>query len=176
MTLFELETALATTGDPEPGGKQDAFPTLDAIWADPETDPDAVESPTLIDPTRTDPARHLVWPQAEVSVVLPVVNQQGVECPRASASIHIYALNRIGLVQSRLEVRQKLDSHIKTIRDTAGVAMVSTGLAREALLKIVDDGIISLRIQAETTHVFSAMVSARLSAFEAELVDLLLAD
>ncbi|MBO0130916.1 HNH endonuclease [Agrobacterium burrii] len=176
MTLSELEAALASMGDTEPGGKQDAFPTLDDVWADPETDPNTIESPALIDPTQTDPANHLHWPQSELSVVLPMVDFAGSECPRATASIYIYALNRLGLVQSRLEIRQKFDAHINTIREVVIGAMEFDGPHRQRLMKIAEDGIASLRIETGIKHVYSAMLSARLDAFEAEFSALIEAD
>ncbi|ANL04648.1 MULTISPECIES: hypothetical protein [Rhizobium] len=176
MTLAQLEAAFASIGDTEPGGKQDAFPTLDGVWADPEIDPNTIESPALIDPTRTDPKNHLHWPQADVSVVLPVVDLLGSECPRATASILIYALNRIGLVQSRLEIRQSFDAQIRLIREVAIAAMELVDPRREIFIKIAEDGILSLRRQTGIEHAFSAMLSARLEAFEAEFSTLLEAE
>ncbi|MBD8689602.1 MULTISPECIES: HNH endonuclease [unclassified Rhizobium] len=175
MSLTELEAALSSVGDTEPVGKQNSFPTLNATWADPETDPNTIESPALIDPTRSDPKNHLVWPHAEVSVVLPRIDSHGNECPRATASIHIYALNRLGLVQSRLEIRQKLDAHIQSIRKLARNSMKLNGDDREEAMKDLDDEIIALRTQAGAKHIFSAMVGARLAAFEAELQEILTA-
>ena len=170
MTLAELEAAYKETRDLEPGGKQNAFPTLDDVWAEFGQDSDLIERPSLIDPTRTDPANHLYWPEAEVPVVLPQVDVQGTECPRASASIHIYALNRIGLVQSRLEVRDALDAHIDTIRDMARLAMMLRGKHRKDQIEAVQNAILRLRVQADSKHSFSAMLGARIAEFEAELV------
>lgn len=174
MTLAELEAAIARIGNPEPGGKHDAFPTLYNVWANEDEDPDAVEQPSLIDPTRTDPKNHLVWPQAEVSVVLPQLDEHGNECPRAVASIHIYALNRLGLVQSRLEVRQDLEAHLQTIRSTAAIAMGLPAENRASFIRIIEEAIINIRRQITSAHhAFSAMLEAHLFEFEKELIKII---
>ena len=173
MTLAELEAELAVVGEVEPGGKHDAFPTLDDVWADPEDDPDALEKPALIDPTRTDPSAHLVWAGGEVPVVIPAFDASGDECPRATASILIYALNRLGLVQNRAETMQALEAQIQTIRDLADLAVDQVGATRDRTIKKAEAAVMRLRQQASPTKAYSAMASAHIEAFEQELQVLL---
>jgi uncharacterized protein (TIGR02646 family) len=173
MTLAELEAELSANRNIDPGGKQDAFPTLDAIWADPEVDPDSFEKPALIDPTRTDPKAHLVWAGGDVPVVLPVADANGSECPRATASIFTYALNRLGLVQNRAETIQVLNAQLKTIRILATIAMDQPEPSRSETMAKVDDAITDLRRQAGSTKAYSALVETHVAAFEVELQTLL---
>lgn len=173
MTLSQLEAAIRAQGNKKPRGKKNAFPTLDSVWVDPEIDPEPVEKPSLIDPTRTDPAGHLVWAGDEVPVVIPAVDDAGVECPRAVASIHIYALNRLGLVQKRAEVIRDVEAHLKTIRDMRDLALGLDGEARAAALDKVDAAIERVKERADGKLTYSALVEARLKDFEAELVQML---
>ncbi|WP_305972255.1 MULTISPECIES: hypothetical protein [unclassified Mameliella] len=174
MSLDELEVAHANLDNAEPGGKQNAFPTFDDVWAEPNEDPEQLEKPLLIDPTRTDPSQFFVWPKAEISVVL--ASQQGMQSdyPCAETSIDIYALNRIGLVQSRLEMRQDLDLHLQLLRMTAEDAMVADGEQRAQLITRLTEHILALRKRYEDPkHAFSTMLSAHLDEFENELTQLL---
>jgi uncharacterized protein (TIGR02646 family) len=174
MTVDELAAARRKIDDAELGGKHNAFPMSDDNWVTDSDDPVAVEKPLLIDPTRTDPKAYFEWPKADISVVLPKEDCPDAESPCASTSINIYALNRIGLVQSRLEVRQDLEAHIHLIRSIAIKAMEAEGEARTTLLGILETQITDLRKQYENPgHAFSTMLGAHIDAFEAELVTLL---
>lgn len=171
MSLTELEAELARMGNVEPGGKHDAFPTLDGNWVDAELDPDLVEQPALIDPTRTDPSLHLIWPASDVPVVIPAADSHGHECPRATASILIYALNRLGLVQNRAEVLQALEAQIQTIRDLVETAVEQPSVARASTIEKAKEAVSRLQRFAEPTKAYSAMASAYIKAFESELED-----
>lgn len=171
MTLAELEAELRNLNVVEQLGKENAFPTADGIWAEAENDPDPIEQPLLIDPTRTDPDNHLRWWTGEVPVVVPRQGAQG-ECPRAVASIHLYALNRLGLVQSRAEVLRGLEAQAKMIRVLARMAMGASPEDREALLDEVEQGVLTLRGFCGPKDPFSAMASAFVASFVAEIAAL----
>lgn len=174
MSLSELEEAHRNLDSAEAGGKQNAFPTFDAIWAAPNDDLDQMEMPLLIDPTRTDPNLYFNWPQAELPVVLPSTEGIETNSPCAQTSIDVYALNRIGLVQSRLEIKQDLDLHLQLLRLNAADAIEAEGDRRHILITRLTDHIIALRQRYEDPqHVFSTMLSAHIDAFEKELLDLL---
>lgn len=170
MTLAELDAALKALGDTEPGGKHDSFPTLDSSWAEPENDPEPLEQPLLIDPTRTDPKEHLVWVDGEVPVVIPVADAAGVECPRAAMSIHIYALNRLGLVQCRSEVLRGLEAQAETIRDLMDFAEWAPPDKKPAALLKVDAAVMRLRTFCGPSSEYSAMAEVFIERFEAELL------
>ena len=174
MSPDELELAHADLENAEPGGKQNAFPTFDEVWAEPNEDLEQLEKPLLIDPTRTDPSQVFVWPNAEISVVLASPQGMKSDYPCAKTSIDIYALNRIGLVQSRLEMRQDLDSNLQLLRMNAEDAMAADGEQRAHLINRIAEHILALRRRYEDPkHSFSAMFSAHLDAFENELTQLL---
>jgi uncharacterized protein (TIGR02646 family) len=88
-------------------GKQDAFPTANDIWVQDEGDV-ASEKPLLLDPTTDDPDDYLRWrSDIAVSVVLPMIHN-GKEDSRAVASIRVYGLNRLSLVQERTELLNEM--------------------------------------------------------------------
>jgi len=177
MTIGDLEEAHDSLNDAELGGKQNAFPTFGAIWAAQTDDPDEIERPLLIDPTRTDPNVYFEWPQTEIPVVLASADGQQTDFPCAKTSIDVYALNRIGLVQSRLEMRQDLDLHLQLLRMNAQDAIGADGDRRVQLIGRLTDHILALRKRYENPkHTFSTMLAAHLDAFEEELTVLLAED
>jgi uncharacterized protein (TIGR02646 family) len=92
-------------------GKKDSFPlSNENDRLQPESGDHRSEAPLLLDPTRDDPLSFLkfhVEHQPLVSVVLvrsaaPSMQQQ------AAVSIHVYGLNRLGLVQDRTRLLRQL--------------------------------------------------------------------
>lgn len=91
-------------------GKQDLFPIAgDRVSA--EGIDVASEQALLLEPTLDDPAQHLhyYFDDAEPLALMLPVNQGGVPSPRGLASIHVYGLNRLGLVQERTRVLQRIN-------------------------------------------------------------------
>lgn len=170
MSLEELQAALRALQDTDPGGKQNAFPTLDNVWADAEVDPETCEQPALIDPTRTDPMEHLVWSEADVPVVIPVEGEAGEPCSRAVTSVHVYALNRIGLVQARAEVLQMLQAQLESIRDLMDAAGEAAPAQKTRANSRLDRAVARLRRFSDAKHEYSAMAYAVIARFDEELV------
>lgn len=169
MSLADLQAALSALGAAEPMGKQNAFPTLDNAWAQAEGDPESCEQPALIDPTRTDPAEHLSWPEAELPVVVPQQNPAGQQCPRAVASIDIYALNRLGLVQARAEVLRTLHVQLEAVRHFMEAAEEAAPANKTKAYDRLDQAVAGLRTFREAQRPYSAMAQAVIERFEEEL-------
>lgn len=119
MSLNDLEQAFLS-GQTLSSGKKDAFPTLDQVWADPEADPNQIEQPLLIDPTRINPADHIRWPvNEELSLAVPLGE---VPSRIGEASIHVYGLNRIGLTEARTKVLRELKARAERIKEILDLA------------------------------------------------------
>ena len=91
-------------------GKQDLFPIAGVRVAEEGADIVA-EQALLLEPTIDDPAQHLRYYFDDVeplALMLPVL-AAGVPSPRGLASIHVYGLNRLGLVQERTRVLQRVN-------------------------------------------------------------------
>lgn len=185
MAAADLEAAYLQQEHPEPSGKQSAFPTLNGVWTAPENDPEAQEQAALIDPTRTDPDNHLVWfsevdpvqglgasvalEDLETAVVQAVKDPQGAECPRATASIFIYGLNRIGLVRSRSAHLKILIGQAELIREMMEDYHALEGEARARVKRRIDRGVENMRALCRPGMLYSAMSKAFLDRFAEEL-------
>lgn len=119
--------ALSLAPAPDRGGvklgKQDLFPIAGPRAAD-EGAPLEAEQPLLLDPTRDDPDQHLAHHFGEgerLALILPAVGPDGPSA-RGLASIHVYGLNRLGLVQDRTRLLRKLDFLAHLIDGLAEVA------------------------------------------------------
>lgn len=184
MTAADLEAAYIKQEHPEPSGKQSAFPTLNGVWTPPEDDPDLHEQAALIDPTRTEPDHHLVWfgevdpdqglasvalEDLETAVVQGVTDPHGAECPRATASIYIYGLNRIGLVRSRSAHLQTLKIQALQIRGLITLKARLHGDDAVAAQDLIDQVVENMRGLCEPGQLFSGMSKAFMAKFAAEL-------
>lgn len=108
--LEELHLAPAPTRGRAQLGKQDLFP-IAGIRAAGENAALEAEAPLLLDPTRDVPAEHLAYhldPDEPLGLILPHVGDGGVS-QRGLVSIHVYGLNRLGLVQERTRILRKLE-------------------------------------------------------------------
>lgn len=91
-------------------GKADLFP-LAGLRATSEASPLADEQPLLINPCDDDPAQDLAFyidRDHPVSLLVPAMVDERPSA-RGVASIHVYGLNRLGLVQERTRVLRKLE-------------------------------------------------------------------
>lgn len=183
-------------------GKQAAFPlvegSLRAVWNQYEKTTDlAIEQRLLLDPTRDDPANHLVFhvdrstPDKLVSFVYPkplaegqtlrlpvlgdpaAVGQDADHCQvsaMGAVSIQVYGLNRLSLVQARTKV----------LRDLELLLEISTSLL--ALKEEVDDRVTKrvARIAAEngetkraleTDDLLDRRISDRLEALATQTLE-----
>lgn len=112
MTQEEVEKQRLSRRGRIRTGKKDAFP-IRGVRCLPENVNFVAEDPLLINPTNSDPERHLIFTtESTFSLVLPV-SVEGVLDPVGAASIQVYGLNRVGLVQDRtaflreLQLKQK---------------------------------------------------------------------
>ncbi|MFD9899690.1 hypothetical protein ACFWXH_07240 [Mesorhizobium sp. NPDC059054] len=121
-TLHELETAFYE-GKTKNSGKKDSFPTRNGIWARTEADAIDNEQPLLIDPTRTNPDGYILWPvEGATSVAVSSIAVDGSESPEGKASIHVYGLNRMGLIQERTKLLLELRVREERLRKLLNVA------------------------------------------------------
>lgn len=155
--------ALFLAPAPEKGGvklgKQDLFPVA-GTRAAAETDMLAAEEPLLLDPTRDDPAQHLAYHFGggePLALILPVVGADGPSA-KGLASIHVYGLNRLGLVQDRTRVLRKLqflahliDALDEIAEDLANRRTSRTQKAKDARL-VAHLGLLTDQILAEIRH------------------------
>lgn len=92
-------------------GKKNSFPLQDgSVHARKESDSLKNESPLLLDPTVDDPRDHIRFhmdPANPIGIVMPHVEIE--PSKRGIASIQIYGLNRIGLVQERTRILRQLE-------------------------------------------------------------------
>lgn len=168
MSLQELEHAYQT-GNSSASGKKDAFPTQNAVWVLAEQNPDAIEQPLLIDPTRTDPSHHIRWPvDQELSVAVPV----GVSPSRqGEASIHVYGLNRIGLTEARTKVLRELKVRAERVRAILDLT-ADPGLsepARQDLITIAQTLVEDIAAYTQPHQPYSALAAAFFEAFQGQL-------
>lgn len=169
MSLSELEEAFVR-GEELSSGKKDAFPTLNQIWAQAEMDPEEVEQPLLIDPTRIDPGQHIGWPvDVELSVAVPV----GDEPSRiGEASIHVYGLNRIGLTEARTKVLRDLRVRRERIRDLLNLT-ADPNLPqpfRESIISAAQKQVRDVEALADPQQPYSALAAAFVQRLRAELL------
>ena len=111
-SLAELQRLSRTSdGRVKGSGKKDSFPiATGGIRAVPEMTVFAAEAALLLDPCRDDPEEHLAFHVAEddpIGVIVPKGDPQQSE--RGATSIHVYGLNRLGLVQERTRVLRHLE-------------------------------------------------------------------
>ncbi|MFM9829001.1 MAG: hypothetical protein ACKVOB_09715 [Sphingomonas sp.] len=170
-------------------GKKDSFPIRDpATRATREAMPVAAEDALLLNPCIHDPEAYLAWhfpADAPIALALPVANP--VKALVAATSIHVYGLNRLGLVQERTRVLRHLEvlgdvtlqlGHIVQDLDDLADGMVPPddrldgpgprSIARRVdtlLTRMIDE----MKALGEPHMPHSAMVQAWLRIFEARL-------
>jgi hypothetical protein len=170
MTLEQLEVAFLQR-PPESTGKKDAFPIRGANHASNENDPLDNEDPLLLDPTNTndDPARHLRWPlEGETAMVVPTL-AAGEEDPYAVASIHVYGLNRLDLVQQRTRLLQELRASAKHIRSLIDLSANAAQPIRHQLIDLARGQVALMEAKAGPKEPHSELAAAFVKQFRLEL-------
>ncbi|WP_097303523.1 HNH endonuclease family protein [Pseudomonas chlororaphis] len=126
----------------------------------------AEERPHLIDPTVDDPADYLKWSQSEYSVVLANPEDQWSKT-RALATISVFALNRLKLVQSRTRILNVLRYQAERTLMELEEDLVAGGSPRliQRALRRVDE---MRQLQAPGMP-HTAMVKAFIDSFVADL-------
>jgi len=156
-------------------GKKDAFPVA-GTRALCESDNHDDEDPLLIDPTRCDPEKHLVWEEltyedhaTALSIVSPT-RVGGVADPHGDESIAIYGLNRRGLVERRTEVLRPLK--IEAVR-LEQLAIATAGLEeaqRAPFLVLLETGFKDFRAHINDEREYSRCVKAYIDEASVGLV------
>ncbi len=103
-------------------GKGNLFPVIGAR-AESQNDVEENEYRLLVDPCRDDPANHIefrVGAFALISLAYAIDNNH--QLPKGQASIDIYGLNRLGLVQARTHVLRTVELLITIAAEVAEVA------------------------------------------------------
>ena len=114
-------------------GKGNRFPISNPSQRALADGEEAHERPLLVNPCTDKPANYFEF--TDDAVVRPKPSSQD-EQRRASKSIEVYALNRSGLVQSRLEVLRLLQAHFSTVTHLAKALESTTD---ENLRQCIDD-------------------------------------
>lgn len=140
-------------------GKKDAFPIRGKVRACKPGDDLHLEDPLLIDPTRHNPEDHLQWNIDELNWPVVVPRVVGIQpSAHGEASINVYGLNRLGLVQERSILLANLAREAVTL-DALFRAIVSMppGGPRAALLQTADTQLTAFRETGKKTARYSAV-------------------
>jgi uncharacterized protein (TIGR02646 family) len=172
MTMADLAQLMLKIPD-EKSGKEDSFPTADGNWVRSEGSIDS-EKPLLLDPTVEDPREHIRCAvEAELAMVLPTITG-GVADPKGVASIAVFGLNRLALVQARTALlramREKRDEAMRWIdeaRSKRGDPAEAARCVRNAL-KSAD----ALRALGSPEMPYSMLATTFISSFEEEIAPL----
>lgn len=164
MTPEELAGFMAKKSS-KSWGKANQFP-VSGVRAMCDTDILEDEDPDLIDPTIEDPVPHFRWSISwHFSVIMPADPMASV---RALATIDVFALNRVRLVQSRTRILTELRFQAEEIRRELEEDMWGGGAAPESLEKALKR-VEAMRRKHGPDQPYSAMVKAFVDAFAKEL-------
>jgi len=181
MTVDELLQLHSAPAMLDPSGKQDRFPVrTGSSHVTSELEPMSGEQPLLLDPSVDDPRAHL---QFHVGQGMPLglvsaVSTDGARSERGQASIDIYGLNRLGLVQERTRVLRQLEFMgalvlelgciIEDLQQDAVAAALHGSAVVEVprRLKLVQDTLFGrMREMVEPTAPYSEMAKAWMDDF-----------
>ncbi|OAV51469.1 hypothetical protein A6U98_01400 [Rhizobium sp. WYCCWR10014] len=173
-SLAQLLAAPEMQGVKASLGKQDLFPIAGAARATAEF-PSIDEQPDLINPCVDDPEEHLVFHidrRAPLGLVLPTF-KNNVPSRRGLTSIHVYGLNRLGLVQERTRILRQLDflsrliDEIGKISETLLASRDQENKTMGARLDLLINQILDeIRAMAEPDQPYSSLVKAWLKTLE----------
>lgn len=179
------ETLKYSSGSLSGVGKKDSFPIAETgVRA---TQPDHLlvdEKPLLLNPCLDDPKEHLEYfcaPENPVSFVVArtleggdpaMIGDDGLSL-KGATSIHVYGLNRIGLVQARTEILRQLEFlstlviDLLALSEDLDVGAVGDPVkrARSAIMGLADRILEEMRTMAKPGKPYSAMVTAWLESF-----------
>jgi hypothetical protein len=139
-------------------GKGESFPVASERAIDETSNLDDEEA-LLINPCDCDPAVHLRFTtDADLSLVVPRDKEKG------SASVQVYGLNRLKLVQGRtlllLELRTMREELSRYVTNAENCALRGDDMSRAQWLDEAMRKLEQLRAKAEVHQPFSAMASA----------------
>lgn len=167
-SLAQLLAAPEMQGVKASLGKQDLFPIAGAARATADF-PGIDEQPDLINPCVDVPEEHLVFHIDRgdpLGLVLPTF-KDNVPSRRGLTSIHVYGLNRLGLVQERTRVLRKLDflsrliDEIGKISETLLASLDQQTKTMGARLDLLVNQILDeIRTMAEPGQPYSSLVKA----------------
>ncbi|MGR9179733.1 hypothetical protein ACU8OR_29990 (plasmid) [Rhizobium leguminosarum] len=167
-SLEQLLAAPEMQGAKASLGKQDLFPIAGAARATADS-PGIDEQPDLINPCVDDPEEHLVFHVDRgdpLGLVLPTF-KDNVPSRRGLTSIHVYGLNRLGLVQERTRILRKLDflsrliDEIGKISETLVASRDQKNKTMGARLDLLINQILDeIRAMAEPDQPYSSLVKA----------------
>ena len=172
-------------------GKKDSFPlAAGGVRATRADDPLSAEKPLLLNPCEEDPREHLEYlfdPANPVSFVVarklvggdPDFAGDHSLSLKGATSIHVYGLNRIGLVQARTEVLRRLEFLGALMIDLKALAQDLAGAppdetvrrAERAVSGFADRLLVEMRAMADPARPYSAMVAAWLDHFASRVAD-----
>ncbi|MEL7681804.1 hypothetical protein AAG602_11610 [Citromicrobium bathyomarinum] len=172
-------------------GKKDSFPlAAGGVRATRADDPLSAEKPLLLNPCEEDPGEHLEYlfdPANPVSFVVarklvggdPDFAGDHSLSLKGATSIHVYGLNRIGLVQARTEVLRRLEFLGALMIDLKALAQDLAGAppdetvrrAERAVSGFADRLLVEMRAMADPARPYSAMVAAWLDHFASRVAD-----
>lgn len=187
-----LENALSySSGSTIGTGKKDSFPLADGSVR--ATCPDHTlsdEKPLLLNPCHDAPEEHLEYffaPENPVSFVVArslaggdaaMIGDNGLSL-KGATSIHVYGLNRIGLVQARTEILRRLEFLGTMVIDLLALAddLDPGGVddqverAQRAIQGLAERIVSEMRSMAMPSRPYSAMVAAWLESFAERVAD-----
>lgn len=180
-SLTDLQMRTRRTTSPKASGKHDSFPLeLDGVRVSAEGGDLALERPLLLNPCVDRPEDHLVFSieAGQPALVSARVDADGSASAKGLASIHLFGLNRLGLVQNRTrtlrqmeflgEMIVELSRLADELRDISpAVGLVRRAVARLELLK--DRMLAELRGMTEPDAQYSTMAGEWLEAFKRTL-------
>lgn len=158
-------------------GKGNSFPILGLNYAQGEADDVDTEVPALIDPTRTDPSDHLTWVYTDdISLIAPR-SHGGAPDVRGLATMHVFGLNRQGLVERRTSLLLRLRRGIRDVERILDIAVKVDTPDGEQLLEGAWEMLGDLYELTDLSEPYAAMASellnAELARLEAKYVGLL---
>jgi hypothetical protein len=168
MTMEDLRRAAKERAQ-QASGKEDSFPTADSKWVRSEGSV-ARERPLLLNPTVDEPGKHLRWVVDEALAIVLPVRRNGVEDPRGVASIAVYGLNRLGLVQCRTQLLQEMRERSEHALEQIDRARRTTD--RRLAVKLIQDAkniAQKLGERCQPRKPYSALARAFIAWFEKEL-------
>jgi len=173
-SLAQLLAARGMQGGRISLGKQDMFPIAGAARATAEF-PGTDEQPDLINPCVDDPEDDLVFHIDRgdpLGLVLPTF-KNNVPSRRGLTSIHVYGLNRLGLVQERTRVLRKLDFLSRLIDEIGDISekLLASGDPKNKTMGarldlLVNQILDEIRAMAEPDQPYSSVVKAWSKTFK----------
>ncbi len=151
----------------QPRGKGERFPLADPSRRAKTKGAENDESPLLLHPCKDDPEEHLAI--NDMAVVVPRVVGSSPSA-RGKASIAVYGLNRVGLVDERLQLLQLMQHRFAAIlRLSRMLDRVANPHLASTIEDLIAHEIVELKRFADSRRPFSLMVRQFLNRCAAQL-------